>query len=361
MIRHYSRARVNENDIYHEFFYDSKRKSHRRASTVSYEGMTFYSYSTTIAQLMDAPGGQRVLFLMIGSMDSSFTPRHRNNLKEAAPPTVEILRFPFHRGTGGEFDVSRIRDGYMEDIRSWNEKLLRQAKNREWFDDVSAGFRGFVRLFGSLPELEVKEIGETISLLDRLDAVSSEISAKRGTSLAARRENEPENAERRRKRRLALDRKVDELGLKDRSVTDLARLLYEERTCLPEDVRSSFSQWFESRDGRFYGKSFLAFLEEWQELSSYERKRRNDRWNKLSFVWRHGDFVRTSQRLTVPVEAVREAFRVFDALPADGKQAFEGHKVGDWSVVECNERRIRIGCHDIPMENIEDLRKEVFR
>lgn len=72
-----------------------------------------------------------------------------------------------------------------------------------------------------------------------------------------------------------------------------------------------------------------------------------------SFIWRMGDDVKTSQYITVPWKDVELLLRLWKAgKPILGKQA------GQYTVLAVNDDYVQVGCHRIPVANLNALYRE---
>lgn len=67
-----------------------------------------------------------------------------------------------------------------------------------------------------------------------------------------------------------------------------------------------------------------------------------------SFMWPEGEGVRTSQHVYVPSDDVKKAI----LLHVRTRHVL-GAKIGGFSLVDINDKAVRVGCHLIPMENVK--------
>lgn len=75
--------------------------------------------------------------------------------------------------------------------------------------------------------------------------------------------------------------------------------------------------------------------------------------DSYSFIWRMGDDVKTSQYVTVPWRDVELLLRLWKAgKPILGKQ------VGRYTVLSVNDDYVQVGCHRIPVANLNALYRE---
>ena len=72
--------------------------------------------------------------------------------------------------------------------------------------------------------------------------------------------------------------------------------------------------------------------------------------NDLSFIWVEGEHVKTSQHITVDLKEVIALLKLY----LKGKLKL-GMKISYYTILEIKPNYIKVGCHKIPMENINAL------
>lgn len=109
-------------------------------------------------------------------------------------------------------------------------------------------------------------------------------------------------------------------------------------------------------------KEYSAILEKFQ-LEPYYRKDMIESFFKLntvedyqqgySYIWRAGDDVKTTQHITVPWRDVELLLRLWKA----GKPIL-GEQAGRYTVLSVNDDYVQVGCHRIPVANLNALYRE---
>lgn len=78
--------------------------------------------------------------------------------------------------------------------------------------------------------------------------------------------------------------------------------------------------------------------------------------DSYSFIWRMGDDVKTSQLITVPWRDVRMLLKLWKA----GKPIL-GKKAGQYTVLSVNDDYVQVGCHRIPVANLNAIYEEEIK
>lgn len=72
-----------------------------------------------------------------------------------------------------------------------------------------------------------------------------------------------------------------------------------------------------------------------------------------SYIWKDGDSVRTSRGIKVPFREVECLLRLWM-----NEKPIVGKTVGCYTVLQNNEKFVQVGCHKIPVQNLEKLYNE---
>ena len=209
-------------------------------------------------------------------------------------------------------------------------------------------------------------------MLDAKDKIVDTVEAKREAARQARIDNAEENA---RKRAEKLKRQMTNIfeefkrqGIERQSVCEIAYNLFghAEFYYKGKEFREALRSWMTTFGGRFGSNGGLYIptteptpFEEFLPEHMARTKSRYYRPRSAALVWVDGNLVKTSMGVSVSVNHVKEAFRFFDSL--EDKKTFEGYMIHQYRVGTVTDNTISIGCHTIPMENINELRKILFK
>lgn len=316
-------------DIFHNFFHGGQ--SSISGANYHFEGDAFFSYATTIALKAHGDEGAEWLLVSANSM-SSFTGRHLNYLLRACPYD-NYIRIPLERG-----DVVRdLRDVavlWSRYARSMDGCPFSKAEDRMKFEWVHDSFKIFLKYFKKQLEPYAEYLGRATEILAgcrrRCEERDAKLKAQR-ERLASRTDAEIEAA--REKRRLAEERRQKRIEEQTKAIMAIPYL---------QRVRLMFSYWGKNeRPGNIPAAS-------WE--MAMQKMRCSGEQRAFSFMWPEGEGVRTSQRVYVPSDDVKKAI----LLHVRTRHVL-GAKIGGFTLVDIDDKAVRVGCHLIPMENVKAM------
>lgn len=237
---------MQNRDVAHGFFYWSGN-FYRRSMTVSFENNKYFSYSTCIAKIIGTKTGQNVLLLSRNKF-STTTAKHIGELRHANP-RYNIIEIPQTQGDS-DFYPNDVLNKCYNDLRYYANEKLSLKHNREEFSYYYETIKELAEVDGFNVDTNIlndyKELYETINSPDELAKYKAKVQQQQ------------------KKLKEILKQRLEALLIKYDFAT-LAKMAYT-------------------------GTNF----EEKRNLQKYLNPNGN-----LSFIWFDGDFVRTSQKITV--------------------------------------------------------------
>lgn len=280
----------------HEFFY-SDGGFYNRRSPEAFCNDLFFSYSTCIAKKTKTKDGRRILLLSKDKF-SSTTSKHIAALKYAC--YWDIIEIP-QTIDRSDFDYNEVLETLYSNLIYIAGESLTLKRNREEFNYNYETLKSLANIEGFKVDKKVlkryKNIYEKINNPEELKKLKAKQRA----------------AEKKQQDQL---KKQLENWVNSYNIMQLAQIAYT-------------------------GKNF----EEKAALKKYINPQ-----DDLSFVWFDGDFVRTSQGIAVDRSEVEKLLHLWQL----GKIT-TGMNVSRYSILEITSEFVRIGCHKIPMENINVL------
>lgn len=292
-------------DVAHRFFYQD---GHERFITswmnCGFDGDEFYSYSTIVAKIVTGLDGRHYTLVSYDRM-SSTTGRHISNVVSASP--YDVIRVPMEYGNSS-FDIRWLERRISANLDEYAESRLSIKTNR-------TEYINYFEMLLAVDEKIIKISPETIEkyrpLYDTLVSSQSLKDLKRNIA-----ENE-------RKQREAL-RDSLKTYIELYSFSQLARIAYDYKFAhsnnASDDVRSGI-------------KKFLNPHNDW------------------AFVWRteDGNYA-TSKGIKMSKKIADVALKRFIA-----KELKHGDRLDYYTVLAITDKSVKIGCHNIPIENVNDL------
>ena len=280
----------------HAFFY-SEGGFYNRRTPEAFCNDLFFSYSTCIAKKTRTKDGRRILLLSKNKF-SSTTSKHIAALKYAC--YWDIIEIP-QQIDRNNFDSDEVLNTLYSDLKYSADTNLALKRNREEFNYNY----------------------ETLQSLKNVEGFKVDSKILRKYKSTYERINNPEElAKLKAKQRAAEKKKHEQLKIKlnrlikNNNMSELAKLAY----------------------------SYESF-EEKADLKKYLNPN-----NNLSFIWFDGDFVKTSQGVRVERQEVETLIKLWQL----GKVK-HGMIVGQYTILEITTEFVKIGCHKIPMQNIQEL------
>ena len=311
---------VSNQNVAHRYFYQNGRETlDQSRSNVSYYGPQFYSYYTVIGLTVECADHRPALLYSYYSMTPT-TSKHIGYLRSACPfPRDRQIAVPFRYGQQPR-DVEAVVSLFADYFEKFDEKRLARAPMRRELLTMAHSVGQLAALTHKVPPaLKCRAL--------KLAALAADGEAK----LRARQAmpDTPERAMAREKRAAAKARKVAELAEKlakfdELPYLDRVKLAYGAKSPVPADTRLSL-------------------------------KRKLSNWGYYSLVWIVGDHVLTSKGVTMPLAVVRGLLRRWMA----GELA-AGMHAGPYELRELAADHVQIGCHCIPVENLNALAAELL-
>lgn len=280
----------------HAFFYSDGGFYNRRTPEAFCDGK-FFSYSTCIAKKAKTKDGNNILLLSKNKF-SSTTSKHIAALKYAC--YWQIIELPQNYDRI-DFVNDEVLKSLYDGLKYAAEQKLTLKQNREEFNYNYETLQSLTNIVGFT--VDRKLLRKYKSTYERINNPEELAKLKAREKAAEKRQHQ--------KLQKQLKKWVNTYN-----IMQLAQLAYD-------------------------GKNF----EEKAALKKYINPQ-----NDLSFVWFDGDVVRTSQGITMNRAEVEKLLQLWQI----GKIK-TGMKVGIYTIIEIAADFVRIGCHKIPMQNINVL------
>lgn len=297
--------------VAHNFFYSGYQESFdKRYMTVSYYKNRFYSYSTVIGLVVNTKDDNRCLLVSSNTM-SATTAKHIGILRGACP-YYTIIKVPFNYGDSFYYSsddniIKTLIERLYKELDYFKDSKLTQKANREAYIAV---FNTLQTIDEQIKNVDKRKLNKYKKLYDVL--INDESLKELKTKLKKQEQREKEKAQ----------RELNKL-LKTHSYTSLIKMAYDSLTT-PRVDRQVI------------------------------RKAINPE-NKLSFCWfTENDTVRTSKNITISEQEARIFLNRFK----QGKVK-HGDTISYYTVLSVTTDFITIGCHTIPIKNIQELIKEL--
>lgn len=306
------RRHGNIEEMAHTFYYTSDKEKHY-TNSASFEEKKFYSYYTCIGYIYNK-NGRRVLFVSWDTM-SSTTGKHRSALIHACP--FEVLEVPFLYGNHAPYNekdiLKYIADNFANCIKNdmQAKHTYTRAADREYTSKLLKNAAAFVEY----TKVKIKGLAKyTKYCAERLNAEHIKQAAKKARERAA------QKAKQTKKRIEAFKKRL-------------------EKTPLLESINKycfDFKSWQATKEEQEQRALFIAsFGIENPSFVTIDSERGT---------------VHTTQKVSLNIKEVLPLLRAWK----HGKNIV-GQKCGIYTILENNAQRVKIGCHNIPTENIKAL------
>ena len=304
-------TKMKNSDVAHNFFYDDINSSFERQSmTVWYSHGKYYSYSTCIGEMTTDINGKNVVIISDNNF-SNTTAKHLNELRVACP-YYDIYYLPQQRGNG-EFYVNETIDHLKSNLEWYAKSKLTQKPNRQGFTNTYNMLDSVLNLEKFKSEFKrVKKILKDYKPL--YDDINNPEKLKQLKEIQAKREKQ---------QKAKLKRELNNVFKK-----------YDYLTII-QNVYTYGSNLFESE------------LKE--KIKQYLNPQRS-----LSFVWFDDVYAKTSQGIWVNKKEVETLIKLWQH-----NKLKHGMTIDRYTVLEVMPEYVKIGCHKIPLENIQALVKEL--
>ena len=288
-------------DICHDFFYNEGGRYRPCYKNIGYSDNTFFSYDTAIARIMPAHNGERVCLISYDGY-SRTTGRQLSYLRSACPLT--ILNIPTNYGSH-YIDEDSVVTKFFADLNFTRAQKLTQAAYRDQFMNI---YRFFKRFLSYFHDYELSQ--EQEKLLEEYEELYNTLNSSDGVKKLKE------------KQRQEAARKAKEFKelCKNNSITELARNAYSRKSVLTSDEKAKLIKQI-NPDGLF------------------------------SYVWQGDElYYHTSQNVWV---TKKEGDLLLKLLHANKLK--HGYRISYYTVVSVTNDHVKIGCHLIPRQNLEEL------
>lgn len=323
---------MNSQELAHRFFYNPEARGNYANCNAHFSESywdkdtirNYYSYSTRIAAIAKNRYGEDVLLISVHSY-SKTTAKHLNELRHACPYGQDrILDVPYCEtsGIGGKYGFVDA----MEQAAKMDKDMLNRKYNREIFTKIIRMIDKYVEHFGwkSLPH-KCELIRKRKSIADKLAYIEQKELAIANRIV----HNEEERAINREKRAAALQRKIERI-----KESGLEQLKLAFAYNVPKDIREAL-------------KSFKNDLQ----------TARDEHGRRYSYVWvEDTTYCRTSQGIHMSIETVKRLLKLWGE-----KRSLLGMQADCYTIVENTDDHIKIGCHIIPMWNVQALYNSLMK
>lgn len=318
---------TNNSQCCHEFFYcnvDTVNQDYTFGTQCSFGKsfsdeqrniLNFYSYYTKVAMLYEGLN-ENVLLIHWGSM-SPTTGKHLSHLK-SANPYYTTISVPFIYGEHTT-SLRQIVNELIKHIQSFNndKECLYKKPNRNFYDEVKKAFKDIEYYIG----LDDDDM-QYMDMLNNIDDfLNNDTFIQKKKELAAKKAAETRQANKIRKEKIA---------------------------ALKADINSKY-ELYDLIKATFY-----------YNLFDYEQKqfiKNNILTPDKSFVWVNDDntTISTSKNITVNVAEVITLLKLWKH-----NKLKHGMQLDRYTVLEVMPDYVKIGCHKIPVENIQALYNELI-
>jgi len=281
--------------------------------SLSYDGRDAYSYSTIVAkviptkhcrknQISTSDRSSGLTLVSYFSM-SSTTGRHISLLTGASP--FPVIRVPMERGSK-ELTPCDLRDNFLETLEGYMDGF----NKRETRDRFVYLMQERMKIITLAPDEWAKPLRDMrFGKFEKIDITKA----------------------------------AEELKARNRK----------EASKRAAETKALFAKYVKDRHGADYCEFVHALINGWYDSKKYpftneERRMLQRKLDKnAAYIWTEGDTVVTSRGVRVGVDQAKVLLKAWAA----GKD-MRGLKIGNYTIVSYTGNTIKIGCHDIPRENM---------
>lgn len=302
-------------ELCHSYFYKEHNEYVRSGTgSLSYEGKNFYSYYTTIGYLYEDKKGHKTFMVSDNTM-SATTGKHLSYIRSACP--FDMIYVPFKYGEkvyGTQKDVVKWLCGRFAELLKLDMKE-KKTYTRKADREYSTGLLHEMESFISVTGAKVKGYSAYKKHLD--NALNSENIKKASARV---RELAKKKAEKMRKAVEHFKKVVSKKDLLDLVDKYVLEWTYTGKSAYELKEKELFESMFGVENPSFVG------------------------------LCKDKNAVRTSQRIVMPVCEIITALKCWKH-----KHNIVGFKLGGYTILANNDKFVKIGCHNIPTENIKAL------
>ncbi len=302
---------TNNYAVAHEFFYQTDNANYTFGTNCTFNIDKFYSYGTCIGEITEDIYGQRVLLISDNNF-SNTTSKHLSALVSANP---YYKRYYFHQYIAS-------RGFYTNEIFGIIKNNLQPAKftlkeNREAFIHNFKMLKNMllIKKFQGYKEEIIQLLKDNVKTYQ---LITNDIKFKEY------------------KKQELIKQKEKQKKLKEELKTFLNKYTYLNL------INFTFSDLYfnDFSLNEYYTQNELK-----RKLKQYFNPKKD-----LSFIWVEGEKIKTSQYITVDLKEVTALLKLY----LKGKLKL-GMKIAYYTILEIKPTYIKVGCHKIPIENINAL------
>ena len=313
---------MNNYDIAHKFFYSEKRECNPSYKAMSFINNKFYSYSTLIGLIATTKKKEQFLLVSEDSM-SNTTGKHIGYLISACPFGYKnIIRVPFRYGESlswyeQDMIISHVLETALDRFNyTETQTKLTQKTNREYLTEEYQVICKLVDLF----KIENKDVLKKAKKLIKtkkqfIDDLNNNDKVK-----ALKSKERAKNAEHLKQVKAEMKKLTEKTP-----ITELARQCYSYYSDLDIEIKKKIAKVLNPN-------------------SPYE----------FAYCWVDGDLIKTSKSCSVDVEEAKTLLKLWKH-----NKLKHGMTIGCYTVLQVMNNYLQIGCHKIPVENVEQLYKEL--
>lgn len=292
-------------DVAHHFFYQDGYERFRPSwLNCGFNGDTFYSYSTIIAKIVTGLDNQRYTLVSYDSM-SPTTGRHISNVASASP--YEVIKVPMKYGNSS-FDIKWLERRISTNLDTYAESRLSRKENRT----------EYINYFEMLLDVDEKIIKIAPEVIEKY--------------------------------RPLYDTLINSQSLKDLK-RNIAENDCKQRDALRDRLKTYIEFYSFSQLARIAYDSKFAHSDNISDSVRSDIKQLLNPHNDCAFVWRteDGNYA-TSKGVKMSNQTADAALKRFIA-----KELRCGDTLDYYTVIAITDKSVKIGCHNIPIENVHDL------
>jgi hypothetical protein len=323
-------------DVAHKFFYDMDGYFKKHYINVWYDNYKFYSYGTIIGKVIEDKDGNFLLLVSENNF-SNTTCKHISNLLGACPFNnrlfVPIAMYD------RDININELEKIICKKLDVYKNSKLSLKENRE----------KYIHYYNMLQSVNDKVIKVKKSVFNKYSKLYEDLkdiekvkSIKKAENIKNRKENEKINKE---FEKLIKEKNLDELKAYI-TIRNCELKLYKLlKNYITEKTVENLI-----KDKNLLDIINLAFNSNlnWQEKNDIKNYLYKN--YKYDYVWIDGENFKTSKNISVKIEDCKPLIRLYQS----GK-AKHGLKLNQYTILEITKEFVKIGCHKIPVENINCL------
>lgn len=323
------------NGLTHTWAYNHERDLRTRCDRMHTRGNTCYSYSTAIAyKIVDKN------VLLLAREGFSATTRKQKCVLRKAFAHWTVIEVNSDNIPEDDMCLERLLKKEVEECKEHLNDMLKNIKrNKQGVFALAEDREKFCEYVRTLNELSAYVKHSLYNTETKWNAFILEYShklRKYGSDMFNRREQA--RKEREEKRRVEAIKRHEELENTLQAFTDSGSTSYKEYSAILEKYSVA----------AHYRKSMIENFFKLNTVEDYQKG--------YSYIWKAGDIVKTTQYIQVPWKDVELLLKLWKTgKPILGKQA------GCYTVLAVNNDYVQVGCHKIPVANLNAIYEEEIK